>query len=312
MIKVINDLEKLHIENRTAIAIGKFDGVHIGHRVLIDEIVKAHADGLLSVVFTFNPAPEVFFGFQSDEQLMTAEEKRNVLEQMGVDIIVEYPMNPVTAALEPERFISDILVTRMNAGLIAAGPDLSFGAGGKGDFDLLKALSRQYGYETVKIDKVMRLGDTVSSTRIRDLVLCGNMEESTELLGSPYTFRGVIRHGRQLGRTIGMPTANIVPEKGKLIPPFGVYFSKVVFEEDGSEKYGISNIGVKPTVKDDTSVNIETYLYDTDGDLYGREIQVSLIHFKRPERKFADVEALKKAMHADTEEGRKYFKLHTC
>ncbi len=312
MIKVINDLEKLHIENRTAIAIGKFDGVHIGHRVLIDEIVKAHAKGLLSVVFTFNPAPEVFFGFQSDEQLMTAEEKRNVLEQMGVDVIVEYPMNPVTAALEPERFISDILVTRMNAGLIAAGPDLSFGAGGKGDFDLLKALSKQYGYETVKIDKVMRLGDTVSSTRIRDLILSGRMEESTELLGSPYTFRGVIRHGRQLGRTIGMPTANIVPEKGKLIPPFGVYFSKVVFEEDGSEKYGISNIGVKPTVKDDTSVNIETYLYDTDGDLYGREIQVSLIHFKRPERKFADVEALKKAMHADTEEGRTYFMLHTC
>ena len=312
MIKVINDLEKLHIENRTAIAIGKFDGVHIGHRVLIDKIVKAHADGLLSVVFTFNPAPEVFFGFQSDEQLMTAEEKRTILEKMGVDIIVEYPMNPVTAALEPERFISDILVARMNAGLIAAGPDLSFGAGGKGDFDLLKALSKEYGYETVKIDKVMRLGDTVSSTRIRDLILSGNMEESTELLGSPYAFKGVIRHGKQLGRTIGMPTANIVPEKGKLIPPFGVYFSKVVFEEDGSEKYGISNIGVKPTVKDDTSVNIETYLYDTEGDLYGREIQVFLLHFKRPEQKFADVESLKKAMHADTEDGRKYFNLHTC
>lgn len=298
--RIITSLDELHINEPSAVAVGKFDGIHIGHKKIIDEILAAKNDGLLSVIFTFDPAPEIFFGFQDATELMTKQEKRDHFEKAGIDVLIEYPMNPVTAALDPEVFVREYISKRMNASLVVAGSDLSFGARGKGDFNLLNALKSELGYETLRIEKIRMDGDIVSSTRIRSLVQEGRMEEAARLLGRPYSFKGLIRHGKQLGRTIGIPTANIIPEEGKILPPYGVYHARCIL--DGSEVMaGISNIGKKPTVKDDMAVNIETYLFDWDKDIYGCGLEVELLHFERPERKFGSVEELKAAMHADIE-----------
>ncbi|MCR5208854.1 MAG: riboflavin biosynthesis protein RibF [Lachnospiraceae bacterium] len=302
--RIITSLDELHIDEHSAVAVGKFDGIHVGHKKIIDEILAAKADGLLSVIFTFDPAPEIFFGFQDAFELMTKQEKRDYFEASGIDVLIEYPMNPVTAALDPEVFVREYISRRMNASLVVAGSDLSFGAKGRGDFNLLNALKKELGFETLRIEKVSMDGDVVSSTRIRSLVQEGRMKEAARLLGRPYSFKGIVRHGRQLGRTIGMPTANIIPEDGKILPPYGVYHSRCIL--DGKEILkGISNIGRKPTVKNDTAVNIETFLFDWDKDIYGCSLEVEFMHFARPEKKFGSVEELKAAMQADIETCRK-------
>ncbi len=193
--RIITSLDELHINEPSAVAVGKFDGIHIGHKKIIDEILAAKNDGLLSVIFTFDPAPEIFFGFQDATELMTKQEKRDHFEKAGIDVLIEYPMNPVTAALDPEVFVREYISKRMNASLVVAGSDLSFGARGKGDFNLLNALKSELGYETLRIEKIRMDGDIVSSTRIRSLVQEGRMEEAARLLGRPYSFKGLIRHG---------------------------------------------------------------------------------------------------------------------
>ena len=307
--KIIHDLEKLYIEGPSAIGIGKFDGLHLGHRKIIEKLTSAgNEDGLVPVVFTFDPPPAVFFGFEENKGIITKNEKRELLEEAGIEVLVEYPMNPVTAAVEPERFIREFLCERMNARLIVAGTDLSFGARGSGNFALLNAMKSGLGYETLEIEKVRMFGNIISSTRIRALLKEGNISEVNALLGRNLRFSGIIKHGRQLGRTIGMPTANIYPDEGKLLPPFGVYYS--IMEIDGIDGPvpGISNIGMKPTVKDDEEINIETYLYGVSQELYGREAKVEFLDFKRREMRFPSLEALKETMQKDRESGLEYFK----
>lgn len=302
--QTIRGTTQFKIEEGTAVAIGKFDGLHLGHRKLLQEILKQKEDGLKAAVFTFDPSPEIFFGMNPSRELSTNEEKRRLFEEIGIDILVEFPFNKETAATSPEDFVIDILCRRMNAKYVAAGTDLSFGAMGKGNFALMSSLAHHLGFEAHKINKIERNGKVISSTLIRSLVEEGNMEEAAACLGAPYRITGKIVHGRALGRRIGIPTLNQIPPTDKLLPPFGVYYSEV--RADGKVFKGMTNIGTKPTVTEEMKVTVETYLYDFSGDLYGETAEVGLLTFRRPERRFSGVEELKKTMEEDIRAGRIY------
>ncbi len=304
--RIIHGCSEFHIEERTAVAIGKFDGIHIGHQKLLDKILEKKKEGFISCVFTFDPPPEVLFGNVTRKELTTAEEKRILFKQMGVDILIEFPLNKETAATMPEDFVKVILAGQMNTAYIAAGTDLSFGKGGAGNSRLLCDMQKECGFEVEIIDKVCKGGREISSTYVREAVAEGNMELAEELLGSPFMVYGEVLHGNRLGRTLGMPTINQLPPENKLLPPFGVYYSEV--EIDGNVYKGITNIGLKPTVNKGEGVGVETFIYNFNQEIYGDNVTVRLFHFKRPEQKFDNIEELKKQIKSDVEEGLYYHK----
>lgn len=297
--QIISGITEIHIDSPTAVAIGKFDGVHLGHKELIRCITeKAHSSGVLkSAVFTFIPSPESLFSGIAVPELTTVSEKRRIFDRLGVDILIEFPMNFKTAATSPDAFLREYLSDKLNARFIVAGKDVSFGKGGKGDAKLLKALSEECGYECIVVDKLKYEGVEISSTRIREAVVTGNMKKAAALIGEPYRICGTVSRGRHLGSSIGIPTANVYIPPDKLTGPNGVYHSRV-YTEYGVFK-AISNIGVKPTVGVNELMCCESYIYDFDGDIYGKYIEVQLLEFVRPERKFDSIEALRQQLMKD-------------
>lgn len=302
--EIITDLRNCELHMETAVAIGKFDGLHRGHRRLLQEILVKKAAGLKACVFTFDPSPAVFFGLADGKELMTKEEKRKALQEMGVDVLVEYPMNPENAAVAPEIFVKELLADALHVKFIAAGTDVSFGAKGAGNARLLEKCAKELGYELKVIDKVTLAGTEISSSLVRKEVESGNMEYVTALLGAPYTISGAVMHGKALGRKLGMPTMNLLPPKVKLLPPLGVYYSQVHYE--GKIYPAISNVGYKPTVSQEPVLGVETYLYDFDKEIYGEDISVSLLAFKRAEMRFASVDELQERMQQDICDGKQY------
>ena len=302
---IITGTTDFFLQEETAVAIGKFDGVHLGHRCLIEEILAQKAKGRKACIFTFDTTPARFFGNKDEKELTTRDEKRRIFELMGVDILIEFPFNRETAGILPEVFIREILCDRMCAGLIAAGTDISFGYKGGGDAALLRLLAPECGYEVRIIEKLMLEGKEISSTLVRETIEKGDMQFAKRLLGGPYTVRGEVLHGNHMGHSLGMPTMNLIPPTDKLLPPNGVYYSGVML--NGVHYKGISNIGYKPTIEETEKVmGVETYLYGFDADAYGAEIEVSLYEFKRPEQKFESLEALKAQVDEDIRAGEAY------
>lgn len=181
--EVIRNTTKFHMDRPTAICIGKFDGVHIGHRKLLEMVVAKKLEGMLAVVFTFDPTPEELFTGKKAENLCSRIEKESYLEELGVDIVIEFPLTFETAAIEAEAFVKDILLDGLNMAYIAAGTDISFGDGGKGDRKLIEQMSTQYGFECDIIDKVRVDGEEVSSSRIRHAFENGNVKDAYRMLG---------------------------------------------------------------------------------------------------------------------------------
>ncbi len=302
--QIIEQSTMFRLPGRTAVALGKFDGVHLGHQALIHKIIEQKRNGLLATVFTFDTSASAFFGGE-EKELTTRTEKRDIFRRMGVDVLIEFPLNQVTAATEPEMFVHKYLAEQMRAAYICAGPDLSFGKRGAGNYALLAHHAREYGYQVELIDKVMQDGEAVSSTRVREAVRQGRMEAAQRMLGMPYSVTGQVEHGRKLGRTLGMPTANLLPEHDKLLPPNGVYYSRVMTEDRVYR--GISNVGCKPTVSDEQVMGVETYLYGFTDTIYGNEISVQFLAFRRPEQRFDSVESLKAQLVQDIAAGETYF-----
>ncbi|MBP3753680.1 MAG: riboflavin biosynthesis protein RibF [Lachnospiraceae bacterium] len=306
--EIISGTKDIYINGPSCVAIGKFDGVHIGHQSLLMEITgfaKSHADeDFKSCVFTFDPAPEVFFGGDS-AVLTTPSEKRILFERKGIDILIEYPFDKETADTEPLDFLSDLIVGRIGAVMMAAGSDLSFGKKGLGNAELLTKYGRENGIDVSIIDKLTVSLDKeyeVSSTLIRQMVTEAKMEEAEKLLGIPYFICGKIVHGNHMGRELGFPTINVIPEENKLLPPNGVYTSDVII--DGKKYFGLTNIGKKPTISDHEVRGVETFIYDFDGDVYGRDAEIYLKHFCRPETRFESLDALKDKLASDIEKYR--------
>ena len=223
----------------------------------------------------------------------------------GVDYLVEYPFNEETAAMEPLEFIKKVVAGNLNAAHVVVGADWHFGRDRSGNCDVLMAAQKLYNYEVHIVDKEKFEQRDISSTWIREEIQLGNMENVNILLGYPYMIMGTVEEGRHLGKDLGFATVNIYPSPEKLLPPYGVYASKVI--SDGKEYYSITNIGIRPTFDDSDRVSVETHLFDHDEDMYGKEIRVELFHFERPETKFDTLDKLISQVEADIEFTRMFF-----
>ena len=301
--QIITSLDNIKLPFPSAVAIGKFDGIHLGHRQLLGEIIAKKQERMQAVVFTFNPSPNVLFSKDVEKELTSLEEKRQLFENLGVDVLVEFPLTYETAATEKEVFVKDILVNKLNAKFIVAGSDLSFGKNGEGNSTFLLEESEKYDFSVKIIDKIAYKGEIISSTLVRKAIADGDVKKARFMLGSPYLVQGVVEKGKQLGRTIGFPTVNISPEKEKLLPPNGVYKTEVIV--DGRVYEAITNVGCKPTVTDDGRIFVESYLYNFMENIYGKKIEVYFLEFMRKEQKFSSVEELKKQLQTDMQLGQK-------
>lgn len=294
-------------EKPSVITLGKFDGVHRGHMKLINRILElGKKDDLETVIFTFDVSPQVRLGQRKTQMLLTNEERRKRLHDLGVHTLIECPFIPEVMCMEAEDFINEILVKKLHARAVIVGPDFHFGHERKGTPELLEYLGRNQGFAVEVLNKVMDGSREISSTYIREELQRGHIEKANELLGYPYAVTGEVVRGHQLGRTIGVPTINQIPGEDKILPPRGVYASRTSVA--GREFFGITNIGVKPTVLE-KFVGVETYLFGCDLDLYGEKARVELYHYQRPEQKFDSVEALKRQLQKDEEHGKKFFRL---
>lgn len=300
-------IPRLLPSERSAVTLGKFDGLHRGHQKLIQQIIQKKEQGLKTVVFTFDVSPRSHILHTPPKFLLTHEERKELAENLGVDFLAECPFTDTLMKMKPEEFIKEYLVDRLHAAYIAVGPDFRFGFQREGTPWLLKELGERYGFETEIVDKEKDKERDISSTYVREELELGNMEKVNELLGYPYFTRGEIVHGRQLGRTIGIPTANLIPPEIKKLPPNGVYVTES--EISGKLYQGITNIGYKPTVKENF-LGVETYLFCCQEDLYGQEAEVRFFTFLRPERKFDSLQDLKAQLDKDVECGKLYFQNH--
>ncbi len=299
---------ELNTGGKTAVALGKFDGIHCGHMLLMDKLRKVSNEECPSVVFTFDYQKNSVFDIDTMKNIYTSEEKAAVLETFGVDILLEYPFDNQLAAMKPEKFIEEILVSMLHAGYIIVGEDFRFGKNRTGDVALLKKKAAEYAYEVIAIPKMTSEdGKIISSTIIREQITVGNMEKVIKLLGRPYSITGTVEKGKQLGRTIGIPTANVLPVQGKIYPPPGVYATRIKVIDETSNIHdalcrrykGITNIGDNPTVNDDGNITIETNIFDFNTDIYGKQIKIEFISYIRPEMKFGSINQLKKQMNKD-------------
>lgn len=281
----------LKVDEETAVALGKFDGMHKGHQDLIDEMKALRREGIRTVVFTFGVSPYALLREAKKFLLMTNKEKEVYCGEAGVDILVEYPFTDEVCHMAPEDFIRRVLVKELHARYVVVGSDFCFGYQRRGNVALLKEYEKECGYETRVLEKRKdESGREISSTYVRERLLEGDMEKVTDLLGRPYEVSGPVVHGRQLGRTLGIPTINLVPEEDKLLPPRGVYVSRVRL--DNGVYGGVTNIGVKPTVSEEGKLGLETFLFDFAGEVYGETARVELFSFLRPEKKFPSLEEL--------------------
>lgn len=288
----------IQTEKGTAVALGKFDGFHLGHMLLVEEVKRLQDMGYTGVIFTFDMRKNSVFDVNDMQNIIASDEKYELAKETSADVLVEYPFDDEFAGMSPEQFIKNILVDMLHVKYVIAGEDYRFGKNRAGDIDTLKSLENKYGYTIISVEK-KKIGDiTVSSSYIRGLIAKGKVREAAEFLGRPYLMTGTVVHGKELGRTIQIPTANILPQKGKIYPASGVYTSKTTFS-DGRAFYGITNIGENPTVSDKRRVTIETHIFEFDEEIYGEQIKVELLDFIRFEKKFADISELKKQMDAD-------------
>lgn len=285
------------IESPSAVSLGKFDGLHRGHQELMKHVLAKKKEGLTSVIFTFEKNPTRMFQGLSGQNIMTNEERRSLLADAGIEELLECPFIPEISHMEPERFVKEVLVGQLHAAFVAVGEDFHFGFQRKGDCEMLKSLGEQYGFSVEVVKKVKSHGRDISSTYVREALYEGNIPLANELLGYRYFVSGEVLHGRQIGRTLGLPTTNLLPSAQKLLPPNGVYLTKTFLEE--GDYYGITNIGYKPTVGGETQKGVETFLFDFQGDLYGQKIRVEFMEFERPEQKFKSLEELKARILSD-------------
>lgn len=301
--KIIKDTLDFSISEISAVTLGKFDGIHKGHQKLMRMILEKRKQGLKSVVFTFGQMPgTVLCG--KGRTILTGAERRKHLEGLGIDYMVECPFVPEIIQMEPEAFVEKILVGQLHAKYIAVGPDFRFGHNRRGSVKLLKQLAPVFGYEVEVFEKECLEDKVISSTYVRYMLQNGEMETVEKLLGYPYYVSGTVVHGHAIGRKLGIPTLNLIPDDEKMLPPNGVYLTKTVFGQE--EHLGITNVGVKPTISGEELKGIETHLFDYEGDLYGREVTVVFYAFGRPERRFESLEDLKKQLREDVVWGKQH------
>lgn len=304
----IQENSDFSLERDSAVTLGKFDGVHMGHQKLISIVKeKAEKEQLLSVVFTFDKLPLSICPQKNQHFITTNMERRMFLEGMGLDVEVEYPFTKELMNMEPEEFIEDIIIGKLHAKYVVVGTDYCFGKGRSGTAQMLLEKGPEYGFETIVVEKERYNDREISSTYVREELKLGHMETVNVLLNRPYSIYGVVSKGKQLGRQLNLPTMNIYPPDSKLLPPNGVYASVTCL--DGQKYYGVTNLGVRPTLDDSPLLSVETNLFDYEGEAYGHYIEVQLMHFLRQEMKFDSIDTLRKQMESDAAFAKEMFML---
>lgn len=296
IIKSINNIDNIY---KSVITIGNFDGVHKGHQVLIKEAVQfANKKNLKSVVFTFDNHPANYFENKHIKSIITNNEKINRIKSLGVDILVIIPFDSYMTKISPIEFIKGVLIDKLGARKIIVGHDFTFARRKEGNTKLLKEMSFKYGFELEIVNPIKVNDIRVSSTYIRQLVAEGSVDKVNKYLGYHCEIKGNVIKGKQLGRTIGFPTANIEINDDLLIPNNGIYATKVYVHND--VYYGATNIGYNPTVNGD-KLSIETNILEFDEDIYGQVIKIEFLERIRDEKKFNSLEELKAQLKKDTD-----------
>ncbi len=280
----------------TAVTIGKFDGIHRGHRKLVEKILEKKEQGLRTLLFAVDV---------SDSFILTRGERAALLEKLGLDYLVECPLTDWLRRMRAETFIREILTGAFGARYIAVGEDYRFGYERRGNGALLEKAGRRCGFDVDIVSHEMDGGRKISSTYVREELRKGSMEKTAFLMGVPFFVNGEVEHGRGLGHKALLPTVNIRPPREKLLPPNGVYVTYTRFPD--GEWQGITNIGYKPTVGGEASPGIETYLFDCDADLYGRSCTTEFLHFSRAEQRFSSLEALRSCQKNDIAAAKDWF-----
>ena len=280
------------------LAVGVFDGVHLGHRAVIQRaLADARAAGGTAVVVTFDPHPaRVLRPEQSPLLLTCIQHKQQLISALGVENLLIVPFDKTVAAMEPSEFIREIATAAKPLRQICVGENWAFGKGRTGNIHLLKTLGENMGFAAIGIPDVQMNERPVSSTAIRNAVQAGDITTAAKLLGRNFSILGTVVAGRKMGRTIGFPTANLATNNEKL-PPNGVY--AVTMQLRGNHLPGVANVGVRPTLEDVGARVCEVHLFDYTGNFYGEEVEVSFLRFIREERKFQSLDALRDQIAQD-------------
>ena len=286
----------------SVVCIGAFDGLHLGHQALVRRAVeRARELGVPAVALTFEPLPREFFAPAEPPQRLTlARAKFEGLRDLGIDIVGLLRFGKQLASMDAERFVREVLVDRLSAREVWIGPDFRFGKGRAGDLPMLRALGESLGFTAHAIHPVVVDGERVSSTRIREALTVGDFDRVERLLGRRYAIAGRVVRGKQLGRTLGYPTANLRYTKR---PPLQGIFATRVHGLDAQPIASVSSFGTRPTVAGKEPL-LEAHLFDFEGDLYGQRIEVEFVARLRDELAFADLPALVAQMHRDAEQAR--------
>jgi len=305
--KILRNLDQSYYDKHSIVTVGTFDGVHKGHRVVIDKLHELKEKfGCRSVVLTFDPHPQLILKNRSTEikLLSTTDEKLEIFQNLGVDVVYVLKFTKEFSSTSAEEFLKKYLVDGIGLEHLVLGFDHSFGKNREGNLETLKALTEKYDFDLYKVEE-FKGESRINSTSIRNLLKSGDLKKAREILGDDYSFEGTVVTGDRRGKTIGFPTANVkVSDEHKLIPRNGVYFVKVMVVE--GEYFGMMNIGTRPTVSTGNEIFIEVNIFNFDKNIYGKKIKVVFKEYIRDEKKFNSLDELVNQLNKDKEECKKH------
>ncbi|MEW6733392.1 MAG: bifunctional riboflavin kinase/FAD synthetase [Acidobacteriota bacterium] len=304
--RICHGLNCAELQRPTIITIGIFDGLHLGHQLIMRKVVaRAKETGMPATVLTFSPHPRAVLHPETAPPLLqTFEQKVEGMGMLGIDQVVVLEFTRELADLTAEAFTRDILCTQLQAQEIYLGKGFAFGRGREGNIEKLQELSARYGFLAAEVPEVVLRGRRISSTLVRRLIKAGRVNLARRMLGRPYGMEGTVMEGRRRGRELQFPTANIIPQNS-VLPADGVYVTLVLVE--GKWRRSVSNIGLRPTFSDTNQRLVECHLLDFEKDLYGKSIRIRLLHRLRDEKKFTSISQLQQQIARDSQRARRYF-----
>lgn len=304
-LRTYNELKEIDFTERTAVALGNFDGVHLGHQELIRRTVeRAKEDGLKSVVFTFSNHPrDLLPKAKKVKNILYKSEKAEIIEGLGIDYLVSIPFTKEIMSMSPQEFITKLLVEKLHVKAAFCGFNFNFGYKAQGTPEFLKSMGEQLDFDVTEITPYKIKGNIVSSTLIRTLIASGQVEKCEMYMGRNYAIGGEVVVGNRLGRKLGFPTSNLVIDQGMVTPPNGVYVTFCTY--NGVRYPSVTNVGNKPTIGT-YNKNVETHIFNFDKELYGKQIKVEFLKKTRDEVKFESVKALSEQIVRDCREAEEF------
>ena len=307
--KIIKDLKEIERDEKTVITLGTFDGLHLGHQRIVDLLLRKSKDsGRRNFLITFDPHPRKIIPGRNDVKLLsTLEEKESILEKLGLENLFIVKFTSEFSKQTPEQFVEKYLIDGIGLKEIVIGYDHHFGKGRDGNFKLLQKMGDKYNFTVDVVPEFMIEGETISSTKIRNALLNGDVVKANKMLGRLYSFKGKIVKGDDRGKELGFPTANLsIKNEDKLIPAEGIYASECII--DGEKYYGLLSLGSRPTFYTDGEIIPEFYIFDFNKNIYGKSLEVCLVEKIRDEEKFNSVDELIAQMKNDEKKGKEILK----